>query len=171
MSIYQYDPSPNGEEIIFYRKSFHNRAGGWYKVLNSEIQEVHESGYIYHKYLAELKFTDISAVSNDNPEGCTVPEEERDCVLWDKKGVCVKWECPFLSEENISSVEIKGNYVVLFSYFDASSDLDEGPWSFCQEFPTKNDINKDGPKQIKWEHVRNLSTGRFPNYIDIFPVK
>jgi len=169
-SVYQYDPSPNGEGVTLYRKSFYNRDGGWYKVLNSDIHNEDSSDF-YVADLTELKFTDSSAISKDNPEGCTVPKEERDCTLWDKKGVCVKWECPSLAEENISSMEIKGNYVVLFVYFDQLLDSEEGPWSFCQAFPTEDDINKDGPKQIKWESVRNISTGRLPNFMIIFSVK
>lgn len=170
-SVYQYNPSPEGDGVIFYRKSFHNHEGGWYKVLNSAIAESIKSGQIYVLELSKLKFTDSSAISADNSEGCTVPKKERDCILWDKKGVCEKWQCPSLAEENISSIEIKGNYMVLFVYFDQSLDTKEGPWSFCQAFPTKDDINKDGPKQIKWESVRNLNTGRLPNFMIIFSVK
>lgn len=156
-SIYQYEPSPNDEGVIFYRKSFHNREGGWYEVSNSDIQNTGSNNF-YAPELAKLKFNDV-------------PENEQDCVKWDAKGSCTNREPPSLAGENISSIEIKGNYVVLLIYFDKSSDKTKGPWSFCQAFPTKDDINKDGPKQIKWESVRNISTGRLPNYMIIFPVK
>lgn len=155
-SIYRYDPHPSGQGIIFYRKSFYNYEGGWYKVSNSEIENA-GSNEFYTVKLSELKFNDV-------------PENEQDCVKWDIKGFCVDREPPSLTGNNISSVEIKGNYVVLFVYFN-QSDPEKGPWSFCQAFPTKDDINKDGPKQIKWENVRNISTGMLPNWMIIFSVK
>ncbi len=156
-SIYQYDPSPSGEGVIFYRKSFYNREGGWYKVSNSTIKNAGSDNF-YTAELSKLKFNDV-------------PKNEQDCVKWDIKGSCIDREPPSLSGENISSVEIRGNYMVLFVYFDKSSDPKEGPWSFCQAFPTNDDINKDGPKQIKWESVRNLDTGMLPNFMIIFSVK
>ena len=156
-SIYQYDPSPSDEGVIFYRKSFYNREGGWHKVSNSEIKNTGSNNF-YTAELAKLKFNDV-------------PENEQDCVKWDIMGSCIDREPPSLAEENISSVEIKGNYMVLFVYFDKSLDPAKGPWSFCQAFPTKDDINKDGPKQIKWENVRNISTGNLPNFMIIFSVK
>ncbi len=155
-SIYQYNPYPNDEGVIFYRKSFYDSEGGLYKVPNSEIQT--ESGRLYTAKLSELKFNGV-------------PENEQDCVKWDTKGSCTDRKPPSLAGENISSVEIKGDYVVLFMHFNELLDKKEGPWSFCQIFPTEDDVNREGPKQIKWESVRKLSTGRFPNYIAIIPVK
>lgn len=155
-SIYQYDDSPSDEGVIFYRKSFYSRQSGWYKVSNSEIQNTGSNNF-YTVELAKLKFNDV-------------PKNEQDCVKWDIKGLCTEREPPNLAGENISSIEIKGNYVVLLIYFD-EADTEKGPWSFCQAFPTKDDINKDGPKQIKWENIRNLSTGRLPNWMIIFSVK
>jgi len=171
-SIYRYDPTPDNDEgkITFYRKSFYNSEGGWRVVSNDEIKSTLDRGKFYNVNLSEFKFTDNSAVSRDNPDGCTVPEKERDCVQWDNQGVCIKRQCPSLAGENISSIEIKGNYVVMLLYFD-ESDAQGGPWSFCQEFSTKADINKDGPEQIKWENVRNISTGMLPNWMIIFPVE
>lgn len=157
-SVYQYDPSPSGRGVTFYRKSFYNREGGWYEVSNSEIGNT-ESGVFYNVKLSKLKFNDV-------------PENEQNCVKWDMKGSCTDRESPSLTGDNISSIEIKGNYVVLLIYFDEDKpDPKKGPWSFCQAFSTKDDINKDGPKQIKWEHIRNISTGRLPNWMIIFPVK
>lgn len=158
-SIYQYKPTPSDDDdgIIFYRKSFYNKEGGWFKISKSEIM-VGASGNFYAVKLDNLKFLDV-------------PKEEQDCVKWNKEGFCISKVPPSLAKENISSIEIKGDFVVLLVYFNESSDTANGPWSFCQAFPTKDDINKDGPKQIKWESIRNMSDGNLPNWMIIFTVE
>jgi len=158
-SIYRYKPVQDNDDdgVFFYRKSFYNREGGWYKVSKSEIG-VGDSGKFYAVKLDTLKFNDV-------------PKEEQDCTKWDEKGFCINKVPPSLDKENISSIEIKGDYVVLLIYFDESSDTNEGPWSFCQAFPTKDDINKDGPKQIKWENIRKMGDGNLPNWMMIFTVQ
>ncbi len=166
-SVYKYNHSPGGNGVIFYRKSFYDRPGGlyrqggWYKVESSEIETV-KSKELYVARLSDLKFKDV-------------PYLEQDCVKW-KEGkindICLEREPPNLSRDNISSIEIKGNYVVLLVYFDNDKpDPKYGPWSFCQIFSTDDDINKDGPKQIKWEHIRNMTTGKYPNFVVIIGVK
>ncbi len=157
-SIYEYDYSPEGGGVTFYRRSFYNNKGGWYKVENSEI------GEIYVKELNDLEFKDV-------------PKEEQDCVKWDfeegdpEKNYCSEWEPQTLAGENITSIEIDGNYFVMLIYLDPENPSPEGgySYSFCQAFSTEDDINKEGPKQIKWEYIR--SQGKYLNYVLIFPVK
>ncbi|MEK7658339.1 MAG: hypothetical protein AAB352_00555 [Patescibacteria group bacterium] len=159
-SIYNYDYSPNGDGVYFYRKSFFNKNGGYYKVPNQNIKN--SASGIYIESLENLQF------SGNNSGGCTVPEEEQDCIKWEKNGICKEKKCPALAGENISSIEIKGNYFVLLVYF-SPTDKAYGPWTYCQAFPTLDDINKNGPKQIKWDFIRN-SGGVIPNYMVIIPV-
>lgn len=160
-SVHQFDYSPNGEGVYFYRKSYFNSDGGLLRVSNSDILNSNSNGRIYVAKLENLEFRDYS--------GCNVPEAEQDCVDFDEKGNCAQKKCPNLSGENITSIKIKGNYLVLLVYFDETKDKEFGPWTFCQAFPTKDDVAKRGPNQIKWESIRN--TGRLPNYMVIIPVK
>jgi len=172
-SIHRYESSPNGDGVYLFRKSCFNNniqecknnGGGWQKISNSEIK----NSKIYIQKLEKLTYNRDSSSTNSN--GCTVPNEEQNCINWDERGNCVKRECPNLSGENITSIKINGNYLVLLVYFDEAKDQKYGPWSFCQTFPTKNDVTKNGPSQIKWESIRNLNTSRLPNYIVIIPVK
>ncbi|MCX6720041.1 MAG: hypothetical protein NTV36_02945 [Candidatus Staskawiczbacteria bacterium] len=169
-SVYAYDDRPNGDGVYFYRKSCFDRpggtnstisycnqnSGGYYKVDNSEI-----TGKIY-----------IHAL--DGPNGLKfqgVPEEEQDCVKYEENGNCTKdnKQVPSLGGENITSIKINGNYIVLLVYF-GPDDASYGPWSYCQAFPTINDVNKTGPSQIKWENIRN-NAGFVPNYVVIIPVR
>jgi len=152
-SVNAYDFSTNGDGVYFYRRSYFNDAGGFYKVKNSDIK----TAGIYIKKLESMKFTGV-------------PENEQDCTKYDTNGACISRTTPSLSGENISSVKIDGNYLVLFVYFDPSYDQPSGPWSFCQAFPTVDDVNKMGPQQIKWENIRNLNS-MLPNYVVIIPVK
>jgi len=162
-SILRYSYFSEGS-VVFYRKPFYDSAGGYLVLKDTNI-----GGY-YVNNLESLRFTDSSAKSQNNPEGCTVPEKERDCVQWNKKGDCVKRECPSLSKNNIGSIKIDGNYFVLLVYF-APSDKPKGPWSYCQAFPTSEDVNKEGPKQLKWENIKNMSSGKIPNWMLIYPVE
>lgn len=156
-SVYQYDFSPNWDGVYFYRKSYFDNNGGVLKIDNSQIK----NAGIYIEKLENLSY--------GGQDNCTVPEAEQDCVNWDEKGNCAQKKCPNLSGENITSIKIKGNYFVLLIYRDETQDPLNSPWSFCQAFPTKDDVTRNGPNQIKWESVRN--TGRLPNYIVIIPVK
>lgn len=151
-SIFKYDTNPNGDGVYFYRKSYFNEKGGSYKVNNSEIKG------IYIQKLENLKFQGV-------------PENEQDCTAFDKNGECSQnsRRPPSLSGENISSVKIKGNYIVLFVY-SGPQDNSAGPWTYCQEFPTVDDVNKLGPQQIKWENIRNHGKV-VPNYVAIIPIQ
>ncbi|MDP3882974.1 MAG: hypothetical protein Q8Q48_02875 [Candidatus Staskawiczbacteria bacterium] len=162
-SILKAEFSPVGDGIYLYRKSNFDKEGGFYKIPVSDIK----GGYI--ESLDKLKFTDNSKRSRDNPEGCTVPEEERDCSKWNNKNECIEKQCPTLAGENITSMELKGNYYVLLVYF-SPGDTPAGPWTLCQGFPTLDDVNKTGPVQIKWKSIRNDS-GKIPNYIIALPIK
>jgi hypothetical protein len=129
-----------------------------------------------------------------------VPEDEQNCTEYDKNDQCCTKADPnlkcdkdgrvpqTLGGENISSVIINGNYIVLFVYF-AANDSQNGPWTFCQEFPTSYDVNSLGPRQIKWQNIRHASGvstssntggassndinlgGIIPNYVIVIPVK
>jgi hypothetical protein len=161
-SIHEYSFSPKGN-VVFNRKPLNgipgkedNKRGGFLQIDSSNINRV---------YVGELEKLYFGP-SND-PNDCTVPEEEQDCVQWDNKNKCIKKQCPSLAGENISSIEINGNYIVVLVYFDEKIDTTFS-WSYCQEFPTINDVNKEGPKQIKWDAIRNR--GQYPNFVVIIPV-
>ncbi|MCX6720859.1 MAG: hypothetical protein NTW11_03575 [Candidatus Staskawiczbacteria bacterium] len=184
-SVYRYDPSPNGDGVYFFRKPCFNKiisqygnmtgmvnsckqeSGGYFKISNSEINSSGNSVYI--KKLDDLCFTngpDCASMQNDD---CNVPKEEQDCIKYDTSGVCTQRDCPTLGGENLSSVLINGDYLVLFVYF-GPDDEDYGPWSSCQEFSAPDDVNKLGPQQLKWENIRK--NGSFlPNYVVIIPIK
>ena len=161
-SIYKYDFYPSGGSVSLFRNSFFTKDGGWLTLNSSTI------GKMYIQKLQYLKFVDPSKKTRDNPEGCTVPADQLDCVHWDKKSLeCDGWACPNAGKENISSIKIDGNYLVLLIYYDPS-DTKNGPWSYCQAFPTIQDANREGPQQIKWDAIRNH--GQDPNFIMIIPV-
>jgi hypothetical protein len=178
-SIYQYDFDPTGDGVYFFRKSCFNDGshnsitslidfcsnrngdiknsdnslkdtGGYYEIKNSDIKG------IYVGKLDDLTFTGVSDV-------------ERDCTKYDKNDRCTGRKDPTLGGENISSIIVNGNYLVLFVYM-GKDDSQSGPWTSCQEFPTSNDVNKLGPRQMKWDAIRN-SGGVVPNYVIIIPVK
>lgn len=168
-SVLKYDPNPNGDGVYFYRNSYFNEDGGYYKISNWQIKD------IYAEKLENLQFTGTGNY------GCTVPKNEQDCIQYDKDKQCCTEEtcgvegrqCPTLAGEKITSVKIKGDYVVLFVYA-SSEDPDPisslGPWTGCQEFPVSTDVNKTGPQQIKWQDIRTTG-GVIPNYVIIIPVK
>jgi hypothetical protein len=157
-SIHKYDYTPEGDGVYIYYNSFFNKEGGYYKIFNSDIDPYN----IYSERLEDLRFTGTSNTD------CTVPKDKQKCIAWDDKNNCTQRECPNLAEKNISSIEIKGNYIVLLVYF-GPGDETFGPWTFCQEFPAPSDVNKTGPTQIKWENI--LNNGKLPNYILIYPIK
>ena len=153
ISIYRYNYSPGSGSITFYRKPFFDSSGGSYQVSGSATRGI---------YIEELKKLTFN----------NAPEEEKKCAKWDVKGICIERKPQDLSGENISSIKIDGDYLVLLVYFDKEKpDPDYGPWSFCQAFGTFNDIDKEGPREIKWENIRNLNSGDLPNYVLIFPVE
>src|SRR3989344_1256179 len=167
-SIYQYDFNPDGDGVYIYRESFNgvsgkeeNKKQGFLKISNSQIKNLK----IAVAPLSGLKFTGNSTNYN-NLNDCTVPESEQTCIKYNENMQCIEKECPNLSGENISSIKIAGNYLVLFVYFSPSDKIYE--WSYCQAYPTLTDINKDGPQQIKWDAIRNR--GQNPNFIIIIPV-
>lgn len=97
-SVYNFDFSPGGDGVYFYRKSFNgargkedNTNGGFLKISNSEIK----NSKIYVGDLNNLTFTGYSSNYN-NPNNCTVPEEEQDCVKWNNNGRCLNSKCPIL---------------------------------------------------------------------------
>lgn len=144
----------SGGGVTFYRHAFYGGitgGGGLLTINGSEIK----NGYV-HKLDGPngLKFKDV-------------PEEEQDCTTWNLKGECLKKQPPDLSGDHINSIKINGEYVVLLVYF-ADNDTPTGPWSYCQNFPTYEDINKEGPKQIKWEYIRR--NNQYPNYVVILPI-
>ena len=172
VSVYNYNFFPNSGSVTFYRKSFFNKDGGWLKVGPSAIEG------IFQEPLNDLEDPSnnltfsgdsIIRIGDIEENECTVPEKERDCVKWDLNNKCVEYKCPTLSGENISSIKIDGDYVVALLYWDPDLTQDKYKWLNCQIFPTVDDINKEGPRQIKWEYIRNQNN--FPNWVVIFPVK
>lgn len=164
-SIHVYEPKPEGDGVTFYRKSYFS--GGYYKVKNKEIKDKK----IYIERLDSLSFTDPSEIKADNPEGCTVEKEERDCVKYDAKGKCLDWKCPTLSGKdgrNLTSIKISGDYIVLLVYV-GPKDTSAGPFTNCQEYPTPDDTNRTGPHQIKWDRIMNTRQG-VPNWVIIIPI-
>lgn len=175
-TVYEYDFSPSGSGITIYRNAFGkvsgkgaNKDNGYLKIKQNDI------GGLYWQELKNLSFTgesirspDITTSPNDN-SSCTVPYPERDCVKWSDAGLCVARRCPMLDKEGISSIELNGNYLVVLIYIDPTDDTDRFTYSYCQAFPIRDDVNRYGPQQLKWDAIR--SSGREPNYILIIPVK
>lgn len=161
-SIYQYDFKPDGDGVFFFRKSFYgynpedsNIRGGAFKIDNNQIKG------IFKEKLENLFFEDV-------------PEEEQDCAIYSQipgtqTQLCVQRKPPSLAGENISSIYIKGNYIVLLLYFSPTDDP-KGPWTYCQMYPGIEDTNKNGPVQIKWDAIRNNRNSVIPNWVLIIPV-
>jgi hypothetical protein len=165
-AIYKFDPSSNGNGVTFYREPNFNEDGGNYFVSNKDISNTKK---IYMLSLSETKFTDSKGK-------CAVPEEKQDCLKPDPKSVendpskCLQRECPSLGGQNINSIKIDGNYIVMFVYY-SKEDPSKGPWSYCQIFPTSDDKEKQGPISFKWADIMNNNKGFLPNYVLIIPVK
>jgi len=165
-SIYEYDFDPNGDGVYIYRKSHNsvagkeeNRNGGYLKIENSEIK-TSAGNSLYFKRLGDLTF-------NGSGGECTVPKDEMECAFWKDSGICERYKCPSLADENISSININGDYLVVLMY---RANNDTGLFStYCQAFPTENDYNKIGPQQIKWDPIK--SSGYKPTHILIIPIK
>lgn len=165
-SIYTYDFNPKGDGVYIYRKSFDsvsgkekNKDGGYLKIKNSEIK-TSAGKPLYFKSLSQLSFL-------GEKNECTVPKEEQDCAQWNDDGRCEKYKCPNLNKENISSISLVGNYLVVLIYIDPNDR--NMVYTYCQAFPTKDDYNKIGPQQIKWDPIR--SSEYEPTHILIIPVK
>jgi hypothetical protein len=166
IAIYQPEFRPSGGDITFYREPFFGSKGGSFKVAGSETYG--SNGKVYIKSLNDLNFMSNPYGDINNPDDCSVPKEKMDCIQWDDKGICTKRKCPNLSEKNIGSIKINGNYVVMLIYY-GPEDTPAGPWSSCQIFPTPDDKARLGPNKIKWENIENEN--RIPNYVAIIPVK
>jgi len=144
VTVFRYNPSPEGGGVAFYRKSFYDSEGGYLEIPNDQIDPFFESN--------------LEALTYQN-----VPIEEKPCVQWDLKGHCTQRDTgPLTLEEGgISSIEIKGDYLVIL-YDSLSGEA-------CQIFPTEDDVNKEGPKQIKWEYIRQ--DDKSPTSVLILPIK
>lgn len=169
-SVHQFDfdpeDNPENDGVYFFRKPFvqaegkdENKKGGFLKISDPQ--------HITILKLSDLRFTGTSpdSISLDD---CTVPKDERDCAQYNEKGQCIRKECPKLDEQSISSIWISGDYLVLLIYF-APGDPRYGPWTYCQEYATLEDISKQGPQNIKWDAIR--SKGQNPNWLMIVPIK
>lgn len=161
VSINKYSKTANGS-VTFYRNSLFNPNGGYFTLQSSDIQQAYNNQQLY-----TLNFETVSFMG---PNGCTVPKEEQDCIMWNEKNVCLKRECPTLAGKNIGSIQINGDYLVLLVYF-SPTDKSPGPWSFCQAFPAPGDVNQEGPRQIKWEEITNNDLRKLPNWVLIFPLE
>lgn len=165
-SIHQFDFSPNGDGVYLYRKPLdqvsgkeENKNGGYLKISNPQNITILK--------LSNLRFTGNSSDYN-NIDLCTVPKDEQDCAKYNDKGECIQKECPKADKQNISSIWINGGYLVMLVYF-APGDPTYGPWTYCQEYATSEDINKQGPQNIKWDAIR--SKDQEPNFLIILPIK
>lgn len=176
-TVYEYNFYPSSGSVTLYRNSFNsvsgkkedNKNNGYLTINQGEIKK------LYWKRLSDLSFTgnstqppDTKTYANENSY-CTVPYQERDCVKWSDSGLCTARRCPTLDNENLSSIEINGDYLVVLLYIGPNDDTSNYVYSYCQSFPIKDDQNKNGPQQVKWDAIR--SSGRKPNYILIIPVK
>lgn len=154
--IYNFKNNSDGK-ITFFRKPFFNKDGGFLEIPDSFISD---KDTIFMADLSTLTFADSS--------GCNVPISEQLCEKWNNNGDCIQKKCPTLAGKEISSIKIEGNYIIKFVYFDPK-DPSKGPFTYCQEFPTPNDADKEGPKQIKWEKIYNQPN--LANWIYIYPIK
>lgn len=165
LSVYSYNFNPSKGSITFYRKPFYGgsdgsdegnkKSGGYYKVGGAETKN--------NKFIKALDDKDLTFKD--------VPEEEQDCLKWEKDGKICKKENrkpPSLAGENISSIKIDGNYIVILLNYKPSKTEDPHQWPACQIYPTLDDKNKKGPQQIKWDFIRNQEN--LPNYVIIIPV-
>lgn len=163
-SVYVYNYHPAGT-VTFYRNGVFDENGGYLTLQTSDINKSDDDN-LYEVELKTLRFTG-NHVGSPNIADCTVPEDQQDCIAWDKNGNCTQKECPTLANNNISSIEISGDYLVVLEY------LKNGPsimGDFCQAYPKDADINKIGPKQVKWDPINNAKQF-WANYVLIIPIK
>lgn len=161
-SIYTFNYTPSGNGVTFYRKPYFNKNGGYLLIPSSEIRSAGANN-VYQADLSQMKFSGVGG------GGCSVPEEEQDCVKYDGSGKCTQRSCPALTGGNISSIKIDGSYVVILVYASPSGN-NTGPWASCQEFPTTDDASKIGPPQIKWQNIMNIGNV-VPNHVIIIPTQ
>jgi len=197
-SIHENSGNSDGDGVYFYREPCFNRVSNQQGDINTLISycNTNTNGY-YKAQNSEINGIDIEKLDNLSFTGsgggdCGVPQKEQTCMKFDKDGNCTDINnkdkcgdknpckdnnkganncrcCPTLGGENISSIIINGNYLVLFVYVGPKDDPKKGPWTSCQEFPTSNDVNNIGPQQVKWENIRN-NGGVIPNYVAIIPI-
>ena len=152
ISIHQYDSKSNNGSVTFYRKPFYNPDGGFIELKAQDVQSSN-NGFFKAK-LEDLYFQNV-------------PLEDQICTKWDENQNCISKQNPSLAGKEISSIKIIGDFIIFFIYF-SPNDSSSGPWTYCQEFPIENDINKEGPKQFKWEKSANQT--KLPNWIFIIPI-
>lgn len=163
LSVYRYVESSEGS-VIFYREPFYNEEGGWLRVDGGTI--IGESA-LYNRELKNLIFSGNGSDESD----CTVPIKEQDCIKWEEDGkTCLdeNRKCPSLAGENVSSIKINGNYIVVLFSRDPNDEEAGTRWSNCQVFPTIDDASKVGPKQVKWEYIQ--SRNNLPDEVVIISV-
>jgi len=151
-SIHRYNFNANNGSVTFYRKPFYNPEGGFIEFKAQDIKNPN-TGFLQVK-LEDLYFQNV-------------PLQDQICTKWDENQNCIVKQNPSLAGKEISSIKIIGDFIVFFIYF-APNDPGSGPWTYCQEFPTPSDINKEGPKQFKWEKSTNQI--KLPNWLFIIPV-
>ncbi|MBU3895942.1 hypothetical protein KKG36_01310 [Patescibacteria group bacterium] len=153
-AVYQYDFFSAAGSVTFFRKPFYNEQGGWKRIPAGMIDK------LFDQPLSSLFF-------DGDGEKCTVPEEDKACLRWDINGkTCLKREdCPNLSGENINSIKMTSNFIVLLLKADPT---DGTRGSVCQLFPAFDDLAKTGPLQLHWEYVRNQKA--LPDWVTIIPV-
>lgn len=171
VSIYEYDGDSIGDGVYFFRKPCLDDK--YYGDIKDLVEYCKEGGYLkiaHSEFAGGSSFTPIKL---DDKFFENVPEEEKICKEYLPSGICDEdagREAPRLSGENISSVIINGNYLLRFVYFDPNNDNPSGPFTDSQEFPTVENKNKIGPRQMKWEEIRN-NAGAVPNYLYIYTIK
>lgn len=157
ISVYKYDFNTPGGSVTFYRKPLMNPEGGSFTVLINDL---------YQQELSKLFYTD----TGDKNGKCNVPEKERDCSRWDTKtNKCLEKSCPSLAGNNIGSIKIGGNFVVILLHYNPGVTGSDYKWVTCQTFPTPDDKSKSGPQQIRWEYIK--SEPNLPNYVVVMPIK
>lgn len=170
VNIYQYSLTATGDITIYRNPSF-DKNGGYFTISSSDIQNAMNQG---HAYMLDLNNTYFGPSADSN--SCTVPKYQQDCKNYDTFGNCLHRTCPTLAGKNLGSIKIGGNYYVLAIYYNPSDPINgagvtsNGPWNFCQAFPTSNDINNYGPTQINWEDIMNQNSTNLPNFIEVIPI-
>lgn len=170
--IYKYSLTPSGL-ITIYRNPNFDTSGGFFTITASDIQKAAKAGTTKRIDLNTTYF----GPSADSAT-CTVPKDQQDCVKYDENGLCTQRTCPTLAEKSIGSIRINGNYLVVLVYYNQADPqsgaevTQNGTWNLCQSFPSPDDINKLGPRQIKWEDIRNNGdvVANLPNWLFIFPI-
>ena len=148
ITVFAYNFGGPKGNITFYRKPNFDQSGGYLTIGVSRL---------YQGKLKNLRFNNV-------------PEKERDCLEWDLNANCQKYDNkgPTLEAKNISSVKINGKYALVFIYWDPAKGDNTYKWTFCQIYPSPDDTNKEGPREIKWDTIQNQEW--YPNWVVVFPV-